>query len=568
MFITRTNQAAAPASFFDRRAARDRRAAARDLEARLAALEEHNPMIELAADGTVLDANQHAATMLGRAPEAIRGGALLSFLGEAEPGGAEGRAFLDRVARGEAATVRLVPLAAEGGDAAVVLAASPLPPEDGGRPRAIVLLTDASAERRARRAQRALHGSPAALLVVDRGRVVTAANPAAEALLARHAEALRQAWPGFTPGRIAGTGVEGLLRDAALWQRQAADPSQPPARAVVAAGGAVLEVVVSATRDEAGQHDGFVLAWTDVTEQQLQQGQVAAMNRSQAVIEFDLDGRILHANENFLAAMGYSLEEMRGQHHSLFVDDAYRGSAEYRAFWERLGRGEFDAGQYKRIGKGGREVWIQASYNPVLDASGRAISVIKYATDITQQRLAAANAEGQLAAIDKAQAVIEFDLGGRILTANANFLNTLGYTLDEVQRPAPRPVRRAGGAARAPTTGPSGRSSAAANTTPGQYKRLGKGGREVWIQASYNPILDLNGKPFKVVKYATDITAQVQAAAAMTRAVEQVDEAWWRRPGGTTSRGGSRPRGMDGRDREPLRRRERAWSTRWRPRSR
>src|SRR4029079_6398583 len=136
----------------------------------------------------------------------------------------------------------------------------------------------------------------------------------------------------------------------------------------------------------------------------------------QAVIEFTLEGKILNANENFCKALGYTLDEIKGQHHSMFAESAYRLSPEYRAFWEKLGRGEYDAGQYKRIGKGGKEIWIQATYNPILDANGKAFKVRKYATDITEQKMRAADFEGQLAAIGKAQAVITFSLDGRILT--------------------------------------------------------------------------------------------------------------------------------------------------------
>src|SRR5882724_6159933 len=162
-------------------------------------------------------------------------------------------------------------------------------------------------------------------------------------------------------------------------------------------------------------------------------GQVAAIGRSQAVIEFTLDGKILTANDNFLNALGYSLDEIKDKHHSMFVDPTYRQSAEYRKFWEKLGRGEFDAGQYKRIGKGGKEIWIQASYNAILDRRGRPFKVVKYASDITAQKMRDMDFEGQLAAINKAQAVIEFTLEGKIITANDNFLKTLGYALDEIK---------------------------------------------------------------------------------------------------------------------------------------
>jgi len=156
------------------------------------------------------------------------------------------------------------------------------------------------------------------------------------------------------------------------------------------------------------------------------EGQISAIGKAQAVIEFELDGKILRANENFLNTVGYRLEEVQGQHHSIFVEPGYRASDEYRRFWEKLGRGEYDANQYKRIAKGGREVWIQASYNPIFNTEGKPFKVVKYATDITAQVLASAESKGQLAAINRAQAVIEFELDGKIISANENFLNTVG----------------------------------------------------------------------------------------------------------------------------------------------
>jgi len=251
--------------------------------------------------------------------------------------------------------------------------------------------------------------------------------------------------------------------------------------------------------------------------------QVKALHRVQAVIEFHLDGTIVHANDNFLQTLGYTLEEIQGKHHAMFVDAGYAQSREYREFWANLGRGEFEAGQYRRLGKGGREIWIQASYNPVFDSHGRPYKVVKFATDITAQKFQAADFAGQLAAINKSQAVIEFDLEGRILGANENFLAAMGYALDEVR-----------GQHHAMFAEPGYRQSAEYRAfwaklgrgeyDAGQYKRLGKGGREVWIQASYNPIYDMNGRPFKVVKYATDITAQVRDTLALQQAVAQTRE--------------------------------------------
>jgi methyl-accepting chemotaxis protein len=251
---------------------------------------------------------------------------------------------------------------------------------------------------------------------------------------------------------------------------------------------------------------------TDITDRKIKSmedaGQISAIGRAQAVIAFEMDGTIVTANENFLGAMGYTLGEIQGKHHSMFVDDATRNSAAYREFWASLNRGQYQAAEYKRIGKGGKEVWILASYNPVLDEKGRPFRVVKFATDVTSQKLATADLAGQIAAIGKSQAVIEFNMDGTIIGANQNFLSTLGYSLDEIR-----------GRHHSMFVDPSERDGAAyrefwATLNRGEYqaaeyKRIGKGAKEVWIQASYNPILDLNGKPFKVVKYATDTTAQV-----------------------------------------------------------
>ncbi|ABD89626.1 methyl-accepting chemotaxis protein [Rhodopseudomonas palustris] len=253
---------------------------------------------------------------------------------------------------------------------------------------------------------------------------------------------------------------------------------------------------------------------TDITARKLRSmedaGKIAAIQRAQAVVEFKLDGTIITANDNFLKAMGYTLDEIAGKNHSIFVESATRDGAAYREFWAALNRGEYQAAEYKRIGKAGREVWILATYNPIIDETGKPIKVVKFATDVTAQRLGTANLAGQVEAIGKSQAVIEFGMDGTILTANDNFLNAMGYTLSEIKgrhhsifvEPAERD---------SPAYGAFWAGLNRGEFQAAEYKRIGKHGREVWIQASYNPILDLNGKPFKVVKYATDTTAQVIA---------------------------------------------------------
>jgi methyl-accepting chemotaxis protein len=329
---------------------------------------------------------------------------------------------------------------------------------------------------------------------------------------------------GYSLGEIQGKHhsmfVEPAMRDSAAYREFWANLNrgQYQAAAVKRIGKGGKEVWIQASYNPMFDRNGKVYRVikfaTDITAEKLASmedaGMITAIGRAQAVIAFKLDGTVITANENFLKTLGYSLGEIQGKHHSMFVEPATRDSAAYREFWASLNRGEYQAAEYKRIGKGGKEVWILASYNPILDEKGKPFKVVKFATDVTEQKLRTADLAGQIAAIGKSQAVIEFSMDGSILTANENFLNTLGYSLREIQ-----------GKQHSMFVDAADRDSAAyrefwANLNAGKYqagefKRIGKGGREVWIQASYNPILDLNGKPFKVVKYAADTTTQVIA---------------------------------------------------------
>ena len=252
-------------------------------------------------------------------------------------------------------------------------------------------------------------------------------------------------------------------------------------------------------------------------------GQIGALHKAQAVIEFDLQGHVLMANQNFLDFFGYRLDEVQGRHHGMFVDPAERESPEYAAFWKKLSQGNFDAGRYKRYTKDGREVWLQASYNPIHDSHGEPWKVVKYATDITEQQARNADLEGKMAAIEKVQAVIEFELDGTIIDANDLFLGAMGYRREEIvgqhHSMFVQPEERRGSAYTE-----FWRRLGAGQHETGQYLRIGKGGRNVWIEASSNPILDPEGRPFKVVKYATDITRRFTAAQTLRTAVEGLTE--------------------------------------------
>ncbi|UDF03925.1 PAS domain S-box protein [Asticcacaulis sp. AND118] len=249
-------------------------------------------------------------------------------------------------------------------------------------------------------------------------------------------------------------------------------------------------------------------------------GQIAAIQRSQAVIAFDLDGTILDANDNFLSAMGYSLDEIRGRQHRLFVDPEEAQSPQYAAFWAALKAGRYQEGEFRRLGKGGREVWIRATYNPIMDAEGRPLKVVKFAMDVTAEKRRNAEYEGQIDAIRRSQAVISFALDGTILDANDTFLRVTGYDLAEVvgqhHRLFVAPTYAEGEDYRT-----FWQKLARGESLSAIYQRFGKGGRAIWLQATYNPILDAAGRPVKVVKYATDITANMEARS---RAVASAEE--------------------------------------------
>ena len=234
---------------------------------------------------------------------------------------------------------------------------------------------------------------------------------------------------------------------------------------------------------------------------------VNALNRSQAVIEFELDGTIIHANDNFTHALEYNLDEIEGQHHRMFCEKDYASSNEYKEFWKKLGQGEIHSGEFKRITKSGKEIWIQASYNPIFDASGNPIKVVKFASDITAEKMKNAEFEAKINAISRSQAVIEFELDGTIIHANDNFTHALEYNLDEIEGQHHRMFCEKDYAS-SNEYKEFWKKLEQGEIHSGEFKRITKSGKEIWIQASYNPIFDASGNPIKVVKFASDITAE------------------------------------------------------------
>ena len=252
------------------------------------------------------------------------------------------------------------------------------------------------------------------------------------------------------------------------------------------------------------------------------EGQVAAIHKSQCVMSFALDGTILDANDNVLQVVGYRYAELIGRNDRMLA--GFGGSATeeaaYRSFWRRLGKGHHQSGEFRRRTKDGREVWLQATYSPVLDLDGRPFKVVAYATDITDAKLRQADHEGQIRAIGKSQGVMTLGLDGTILDANENFLAALGYRLEDIHG-QPHAVLMEAGASGGKEPAELWKTLRAGRFHSALHLHLGRNGRRVWLQANYNPILDLSGKPFKVIVFATDVTQNVMLAEAYEDAKRQ-----------------------------------------------
>lgn len=249
---------------------------------------------------------------------------------------------------------------------------------------------------------------------------------------------------------------------------------------------------------------------------QHEHSRLEASNLSQAVLEMDVGGTVLSANANFARILGYAPSELVGKDHSTFVKPALRSNDAEQSLWSRLRGGNSASGEFQRVNKAGTDVWILGSYTPVLDQSGNTVKVVHVATDITESKLGSSNLAAQVTAIGRSQAVIEFNLDGTIITANDNFLSTLGYELRDI----------VGRHHRLFVTDEERNSLAYSEFwrqlndgqyMTGEYHRVGKAGNSVWIQASYNPVFDIDGKPAKIVKYATDTTMQVRQRMANER---------------------------------------------------
>lgn len=243
-----------------------------------------------------------------------------------------------------------------------------------------------------------------------------------------------------------------------------------------------------------------------------------AIKSTSAFIEFKPDGTILDANDNFLSTLGYSLDEITGKHHRIFCDNNYTNSLEYARFWKKLSAGESFSDKFMRFTKTGQEIWIEASYNPVFDETGQVTSVVKLATDITDYVNQADIQRGILAALDRSTAIISFELDGTIIEANENFINTVGYSLNQIQGKHHRMFCSSDLVA-SNDYKQFWRQLNSGQFMQGLFERRDANGKPLWLEASYNPIVDHNGKLIRIIKFATNVTDRVTKIINATEAV-------------------------------------------------
>jgi methyl-accepting chemotaxis protein len=286
-----------------------------------------------------------------------------------------------------------------------------------------------------------------------------------------------------------------------------------------------LEASYSPLRGPDGAVAGVVKFATDVTARVTDaleaEGVRTCIERSQAVIEFDSQGYVLNANQNFLDCTGYTLAEIRGRHHAMFMPDGEAAKQEYRDFWDALRAGGFHSGEFCRVNKQGQPIWLHATYNAIRGLDGKVAKIVKFAIDKTAAKQADLDLGGKMAALDRSQAIIEFTPEGRVITANRNFLNAVGYKLEEIVGKT-HAMFMPPGEAEQDSYKTFWTALRAGKARQAEFRRIGKDGREVWILASYNPIFDANGGVSKVVKFATDVTGRKQGMRAIGKALDRL----------------------------------------------
>lgn len=380
-------------------------------EGMIAAISRAQAVIEFKPDGTIVSANENFFNVMGYTEREIAGQHHSMFAPPGVATSSEYRVFWDRLNRGEFVAGKFLRHGKGGKEVWIQASYNPITDKTGKVVKVVEFATNITEQellaQEATFKSAAFEGSSIAMMMIDRDFKITYINDSTKKLLTDNAEAFRKIWPSFNPDKILGACIDMFHKNPAHQRQMLSDPSRLPYRTDITVGDLKFALNVSAVYDANRKYVGNVLQWDNVTQTRLNAGMLHALGRSQAIIEFNMDGTIVNANENFCQTLGYSLNEIVGKHHSMFADAAYARSPEYKAFWDKLNRGEFDSGKYKRLGKGGREVWIEATYNPILDGNGKPFKVVKFASDVTQiehDRRAAESERTQRAA-EQAQVV-------------------------------------------------------------------------------------------------------------------------------------------------------------------
>ena len=490
----------------------------------LAAIEESQAVIEFDPDGNILRANQNFLDVSGYSSDELKGSHHRVFVRADYAASQEYRAFWQSLRDGQSQSGEFCRYDKHGSVFWIQASYNPVVNDEGHVTRIIKVASDITRQKALDLDYlgqiTAINASQAVIQFDPSGTILDANSLFLQTMGYQLEEIQGQHHSMFVSPETRNSSDYALF-----WQSLARGDAQVGEYRRIAKGGRVVWIQASYTpiRDVQGDVVKVVKYATDITEQKMLhadfKGQIDAINSVQAVIHFDVDGTIIDANDNFLSVMGYRLDEVVGKHHGIFVDPAFRAGQEYRQFWLDLAEGQAKLGEFCRLNKRGDDVWIQASYTPIRDVDGKVFKIVKYASDITQQKRVNADYQGQIEGISASQAVIEFEVDGTILSANDNFLQAMGYSLEEVKGRHHR-LFVDGEYAKSADYAQFWRSLAQGQARVGEFKRLAKGGREIWIQASYTPIKDLRGRVFKVVKYATDITERKQAMSEVARLID------------------------------------------------
>ncbi len=380
----------------------------------------------------------------------------------------------------------------------------------------------------------AFESSGSAIMMVDRDFRVLRVNEATRKLLRENEKSFRAIWPVFSADGIVGACIDMFHKNPAHQRALLADPSRLPYRTEISVGDKKFSLSVGAVRNASGEYVGNSLEWADVTEARLNRGRLSALRAATATAEFKPTGEIYSANNNFLQMLGYTESELQSLSHAAIHEPEFSQSAAYAEIWEKLRSGGSVTGKYKYLHKSGKEVWVQAAYSPIYDHSGATFAIVAFATDITETELRNLEVSGKLSAIDKGLGVVEFAMDGTILSSNANYLDLLGYAASDV-------VGKHHTAIVSPEHAKSEefadlwRRLRAGEFVSKKSQRVGKNGRKIWIHAIYSPIVDMKGRPAKIVAYVSDVTAgetemqkmeaeRAEQAAAQTQVVKTLAE--------------------------------------------